>query len=154
MNDTGRKPLKRWIAHLCALGVAGFFLFAAITKITADQRQFAIEISNYRILPTRYVNFPAIILPWVEIGAALALILPMTRRSGAILIVGMLLVFIAAVSYSALYLGLTIECGCTGKGGGKAGWLTIGRNLLLITGALLSVFLLPRRRTLASTITA
>ena len=62
----------------------------------------------------------------------------------------MLLLFIAAISYSALYLGLTIECGCTGKGGGKAGWLTIGRNTLLIAGTLLSVYLQPRRSPLAA----
>lgn len=154
MNGTAEKPVLRWIAHLCALGVAGFFLYAAATKIYFDQRQFAIEISNYRILPQSYVNIPAILMPWIEIGAALALLLPATRRSGAILIIGMLLFFIAAISYSALYLGLTIECGCTGKGGGKAGWLTIGRNVLLIAGTLLSVFLLPRRLSLASTINA
>ncbi len=149
MNGVADKPVKRWIAHLCALGVAGFFLYAAVTKVYFDQRQFAIEIGNYRILPQAYLNAPAIILPWIEIGAALALLIPATRRGGAILIIGMLLVFVAAVSYSALYLGLKIECGCTGKGGGQAGWLTIGRNTLLITLTLLSVFLLPRRNRLA-----
>jgi uncharacterized membrane protein YphA (DoxX/SURF4 family) len=147
--STSGNSTKRWIAHLCALGVAGFFLYAAATKVYYDQRQFAIEIGNYRILPRTYVNIPAILMPWIEIGAAIALLLPATRRSGAILIIGMLLIFIAAVSYSALYLGLTIECGCTGKGGGPAGWKTIGRNTLLIAGVLLSVFLLPRRKALA-----
>lgn len=144
MTIEQRQSLMRIISHLCALGVAGFFLYAAITKVYYDQRQFAIEISNYRILPKEFVNLPAILMPWLEIGAALALLAPFSRRAGAILIGGMLLAFIAAISYSALYLGLKIECGCTGKGGGEAGWLTIGRNTLLLAGTFLSVILYAR----------
>jgi uncharacterized membrane protein YphA (DoxX/SURF4 family) len=144
MTIDQRQSLRRIISHLCALGVAGFFLYAAITKVYFDQRQFAIEISNYRILPKEFVNLPAILMPWLEIGAALALLAPYSRRAGAILIGGMLVAFIAAISYSALYLGLKIECGCTGKGGGEAGWLTIGRNTLLLAGTLLSVVLYAR----------
>lgn len=141
MTIEQRQSLMRIISHLCALGVAGFFLYAAITKVYYDQRQFAIEISNYRILPKEFVNLPAILMPWLEIGAALALLAPFSRRAGAILIGGMLVAFIAAISYSALYLGLKIECGCTGKGGGEAGWLTIGRNTLLLAGTVLAVAL-------------
>lgn len=141
MTIEQRQSLMRIISHLCALGVAGFFLYAAITKVYYDQRQFAIEISNYRILPKEFVNLPAILMPWLEIGAALALLAPFSRRAGAILIGGMLVAFIAAISYSALYLGLKIECGCTGKGGGEAGWLTIGRNALLLAGTVLAVIL-------------
>lgn len=144
MTIEQRQSLMRIISHICALGVAGFFLYAAVTKVYFDQRQFAIEISNYRILPKEFVNVPAILMPWLEIGAALALLAPFSRRAGAILIGGMLLAFIAAISYSALYLGLKIECGCTGKGGGQAGWLTIGRNVLLLTGTFLSLYLYER----------
>lgn len=144
MSIEKRQTVLRVVSHLCALGVAGFFLYAAATKVYYDQRQFAIEISNYRILPTEFVNLPAIILPWIEMGAALALLAPFSRRAGAILIGGMLLAFIAAISYSALYLGLKIECGCTGKGGGEAGWLTIGRNTLLLAGTVLSVYLFSK----------
>lgn len=149
MTIEQRQSLMRIISHLCALGVACFFLYAAITKVYYDQRQFAIEISNYRILPKEFVNLPAILMPWLEIGAALALLAPFSRRAGAILIGGMLIAFIAAISYSALYLGLKIECGCTGKGGGEAGWLTIGRNTLLLAGTVLSVYLFSKgsRRT-------
>ncbi len=146
MNSQGTSSAKQWIGHLCALGVAGFFLYAAGSKLYYDPRQFAVEINNYRILPSEYVNIPAILMPWIELGAAIALLIPATRRSGAILICGMLLAFIAAVSYSALHLGLKIECGCTGKGGSQAGWWTIGRNTLLIAGTLLSVYFLPRKQ--------
>jgi len=133
---------KQIVAHLCALAVAGYFLYAAVGKIGHDHtRQFAIEIGNYKILPQAYVNLPAVFMPWWEVAAALALIIPATRRSGAIVIGAMLLMFIAAVSYSAFYLGLKISCGCTGDGSSEAGWLTIGRNVLLLAGTFASVYL-------------
>ncbi len=133
---------KQILAHLCALAVAGYFLFAAYGKIGhGDARQFAIEISNYRILPSAYVNLPAVFMPWWEVAAAIALIVPATRRAGAIIIGAMLVAFIAAVAYSAFWLELKISCGCTGAGSSEAGWLTIGRNVLLLVGAIASVYL-------------
>lgn len=130
------------MSHLCAIAVAGFFLYAAYGKIGRnDTRQFAVEIKNYKILPERYVNIAAIFMPWLEVVAAAALLIPRTRPAGAILISGMLLTFIAAVGYSALYLGLDISCGCTGKDSGPAGWATIGRNAGLLMVTFLSVWL-------------
>lgn len=146
MNGPNRFSAKHIVAHLCALIVAGYFLYAAVGKIGYnDTRQFAVEIKNYKILSPEYVNIPAIFMPWLEVAAAIALILPRTRRAGAILIGAMLLFFIAAVGYSALYLGLDISCGCTGKDSGPAGWSTIGRNVLLLLGVLAAVYL-PRIR--------
>jgi putative oxidoreductase len=138
-SPSGNNTLLRVISHVFALAVAVFFLYAAWNKIGPDNaRQFAIEIGNYKILASQYTNIPAIILPWVEVFAAIALIFPATRKAGSILIGGMLLFFIGAVFYSAIILGLKISCGCTGAGSGAAGWLTIGRNLLLLTGVVLS----------------
>ena len=145
MNGAAPHPLKRIVGHLCALAVGGFFLYAAAGKLV-DARQFAIEIKNYKILPELYVNIPAILMPWWEVGAAIALLIPATRKAGAILIAAMLLFFIGAVGYSALYLGLKISCGCTGAGSELAGWTTIGRNALLLIGTFLSVFFCPTRQ--------
>lgn len=133
------KPLFQIVSHLCALVVAVYFLYAAWGKLgPAEVRQFSVEISNYKILPAAYTNIPAVILPFVEIFGALALIHPATRKAGSILIGGMLLFFIGAVFYAAIIKGLKISCGCTGAGSGTAGWLTIGRNLLLVAGVVLS----------------
>lgn len=137
------------IAHLCAIIVAAYFIYAAHGKIK-DPRQFAIQINNYRILPSLYVHLPAIFLPWWELGAAVALIVPRTRRAGAVLIGGLLLFFIVAVGYSALYKGLDISCGCTGQGSAKAGWWTILRNLAFLACTLASVYLPSWRRRCAS----
>ena len=134
---------KPWVSHACALGVAGFFLYFALGKIK-DPRQFAIDIGNYQLLSKYASACFAIVLPYWEIGGALALLWPRTRVAGAILIGGMLVMFIVAVAL-AMSKGLDISCGCGGHGSGKAGWQTIGRNALLLAGTFLSVYFMPRR---------
>jgi hypothetical protein len=126
------------LAHLCALGVAGVFLYAAQSKVI-DPRQFIIDIKNYRMVPEAWLHLMVILLPWWEVGGALALIFPRTRRAGAILISGMLLLFIVAVSYAALYKGYNISCGCFGKGSAAAGWKTIGLDTGLLIATLVSL---------------
>ncbi|MBK8266943.1 MAG: hypothetical protein IPK83_01000 [Planctomycetes bacterium] len=138
------------VGHLCAFAVAGFFLYAAFGKIT-NVKQFAVDIGIFKMafMDERYVNIPAILLPWIEVSAAIALLFPATRKGGALLIGGLLLFFIYAVYDAAIVRGLDIVCGCTGKDSGKAGWLTIGRNTLLLGATIASVFL-TRNRTSSS----
>ena len=137
-NGTARK-IKVFLAHACALVVGGYFIYAAAEKIV-EPRQFAIDIRNYRILPDVLLHLPALFLPWWEMAAAVMLVVPKTRRAGTTLICGLLLVFIAMIGYSAIYKGLDISCGCTGKDSSQAGWLTIGRNVLLLIAALYSLY--------------
>ena len=111
---------------VCLLAVSGAFLYAASSKII-EPRQFVVAIKNYRMVPEATLNAMALILPWWEVGAAIAILIPKTRRAGAILITGMLLMFIAAVSYAALYKGYNIDCGCWGKGDATGG-LSSGRG--------------------------
>ncbi len=139
MSGDGARKTKAFLAHMCALFVGGFFIYAAYGKIV-EPRQFAIDIRNYRILPEVLLHLPALFLPWWEVAAAAMLVIPKTRRAGAILICGLLVVFIAMIGYSAIYMGLDISCGCTGKDSSHAGWLTIGRNVLLFIAALFSVY--------------
>ncbi|MCA9256317.1 MAG: hypothetical protein KDA33_11805 [Phycisphaerales bacterium] len=136
---SNNRTLLQTISHVCALAVGGYFLYAAWGKIGPDEaRQFAIEIGNYKILPVAYTNIPAVIMPFIEVFGALALIYPPTRKAGSIIIGGLLLFFICAVAYSALYLGLKISCGCTGADSGAAGWSTIGRNVVLFAAMFIS----------------
>ncbi len=139
MNGDGVRKIKALLGHVCALFVGGFFIYAAYGKIV-EPRQFAIDIRNYRILPEVLLHMPALFLPWWEVAAAVMLVVPKTRRAGAILICGLLVVFIVMIGYSAIYMGLDISCGCTGKDSSNAGWLTIGRNVLLLIAALFAVY--------------
>jgi uncharacterized membrane protein YphA (DoxX/SURF4 family) len=131
------------VGHLCAIAVAGVFLYAASSKIW-EPRQFVYAIDNYKMAPTWVLNLMAMILPWWEVGGAVALIVPRTRRAGALIISGLLLMFITAVSYAALYKGLNINCGCFGKDNpSQAGWKTIGLDAALYVATFLSVHFCP-----------
>ena len=144
MTQQTKSLIRNVIGHLCAVGVAGFFLYAAHSKII-QPRQFLIDIRNYHLLPERYLNLAALFLPWLEATAAVALIVPRTRRAGSILVGGLLLMFIAAIAYAALYMGYDISCGCTGRDSSKAGWWTIIRNIGLLAGTGLSIWLPSKR---------
>ncbi len=141
--------IRNFVAHACAVIVGGYFLYAAFGKIL-DPRQFVIDIKNYRIMPEPWLNLPALFMPWWEVAAAIALIIPRTRRAGAIIISGLLVLFIGMIGYSAIYKGLDISCGCTGKHSSKAGWLSIFRNLLLLAATVASVYLYSVRARLAA----
>jgi uncharacterized membrane protein YphA (DoxX/SURF4 family) len=144
MTARTRSTLAKTIGVLCLLGVAGVFLFAAGPKIK-DPRQFVIAVKNYRILPEPTLHLMALFLPWWELVAALALLVPRMRRAGALLIALMLLMFVVAVSYSALYKGYNINCGCFGKNSAAAGWQTIGLDVGLMIALYLGVRFVPGR---------
>ena len=103
------RPLFIWAARLA---VAGLFLAACIAKIR-DPEAFALAVSRYRILPAEFVNLVAIILPWIELTAGLAVLAAPARlrAAGALIIAGMLTVFTIAISLNLLR-GIEASCGC------------------------------------------
>jgi uncharacterized membrane protein YphA (DoxX/SURF4 family) len=105
-----RHPVVVRIARI-AIGV--IFLAAALGKL-GDLEMFAQQVHNYRILPLWSENLVAIVLPWIEILAGLALVFGVRSRSGAVVVTALLFVFTVAVG-SAWARGLDFECGCFGK---------------------------------------
>lgn len=138
MTGTKQNPLYTWIPHLCALAVAIVFVVAAGLKMW-DPFQFKTAVNNYHILPRTYANLIAILLPGWELAAAVALIVPATRRAGAGIIGAMLVIFIAAIGI-AMFNGYDIECGCFGKGSGAIGWLTIAQDVILLAATGIAFF--------------
>ncbi len=122
---------NKWVHLLLRWALAGVFIFAAVSKITAPDK-FAIAISNYRLLPHEWVNLAAIVVPWVEVMTALLLIFGVWVRASALVFTGMTVAFFFMIS-SALARGLNIECGCFGTIGGKR----VGLTSLLLDAALL-----------------
>jgi len=107
--------LANWRGHSALalparLYLAGVFLFACWHKI-ADPHSFAVDVATYQILPLALVNFMAIVLPWVELVAALQLALGLRTRAAALTISGMMVMFLVAISL-ALARGLDLSCGC------------------------------------------
>lgn len=108
-------PIRSWLTHpwltirvQIALGL--FFVIAALPKIV-DPPSFAHMIYNYRIVPAALLNFMALVMPWVELLAGLALILGIWRGTARTIIAAMLVTFIIAITIN-LARGNAIDCGC------------------------------------------
>lgn len=99
-----------WLTVRVQIGLGAIFVVAAIPKI-ADPPSFAHMIYNYRLVPGFAVNALALVMPWVELLAGLALILGVWRREAAATIGLLLLVFIAAIGVN-LSRGHAVDCGC------------------------------------------
>lgn len=133
-----KRPL--WLA--LRLGLGGLFLWAAAGKI-ADPRGFARDIANYRLLPDAAAPALAALLPFVEAGLGLAVVLGLWTRAAALGLAGLMAVFTVAVG-AAFARGIDVACGCFGGGGAPIGWLTIARDLALLALAIALVVLSPR----------
>jgi putative oxidoreductase len=104
--------------------VGGLFVFAGVLKM-ADPAKFAIDVSNYRLLPHELINLVAILLPGIEVVAGLFVLTGLRLKAAALVVTGLTVIFFIAI-VSALARGLNIECGCFGTVGGKhIGLLTL-----------------------------
>ena len=107
------------------------FLAAALGKIS-DPAAFAKQIHYFRLVPMGFENTVAITLPWIELVAALSLLMRAQPRSGAIVTAGLMVMFVVAVT-AALARGLDIECGCFGTSdAGRTGVAKLLENIGLL----------------------
>ena len=99
-----------WLQVRVQIALGLFFVAAALPKLV-DPPSFAHMIYNYRLVPGTLVNLMALVMPWFELLAGLALILGIWTRVSTGLVGALLLVFIAAISLN-LARGNAIDCGC------------------------------------------
>ena len=99
-----------WLTVRTQIALGALFVAAALPKI-ADPPSFAHMIYNYRILPGPLVNLAALAMPWAELLMGIALICGIWRRTAALLVGALLVVFILAISWNLLR-GNAIDCGC------------------------------------------
>ena len=154
------RPLSDWLTHpwltvRVQIGLGAIFLVAALPKI-ADPPSFAHMIYNYRAVPGFAVNALALVMPWVELTAGLALILGVWRREAAMVVGLLLLVFIAAIAFN-LARGHAVDCGCFdvhSAGKSREELLTEMRWVLVRDAAMLlmvaQVLIAPRKTALPS----
>ena len=99
-----------WLTSRVQLALGALFVAAAIPKI-ADPPSFAHMIYNYRLVPGPLVNVMALLMPWAEILAGLALVIGVWKRGARVLIGLLLMIFIVAILIN-LTRGNAIDCGC------------------------------------------
>lgn len=104
-----------WLTLIARLVLGGVLLAAGGLKIGNLQKS-AMSVRAYELLPVGLANFLGYVLPWIEIGMGLLLIVGV-----AVSIVGLLgaltmFAFVIAIA-QAWARGLSIDCGCFGGGG-------------------------------------
>jgi len=128
MNNLSK---NKYLLFLFRVIVGFVFLYAGILKIS-DPSGFSDAINNYDLLPLIFVNFFAIILPWIELVAGLFLLFGISVKENSFIISVLLIVFILAIVIS-IGRGLNIECGCFGTSSGtKVGIIKLVENIVLL----------------------
>lgn len=120
------------ISTVVRIALGGLFLYAGVLK-ALDVRAFADDVANYQLLPGALVPVLAAALPWVEIGAGLALVVGRWSRAAALLVGALMAVFTVAL-VQAFARGIDLACGCFG-GTAPADWTTLVRDVALLAAA-------------------
>jgi len=129
-----------WLGVISRLVVGGVFIYASLDKILHPD-QFARIIFNYHLVPASLINLAAIMLPWVEFGAGLFLIMGVWTRASGLILTALVVVFIAALAIN-WFRGVSLECGCftvSGAAKGAIGSLIL-RDVVLLALALQATF--------------
>jgi hypothetical protein len=104
-----------WITFLFRLILGGVLLVAGALKVT-DPYSSATSVRAYQILPIDLANFLGFVLPFAEIAIGIFLIVGIWVRLGAIAGGALMVMFIIAIG-QAWARGISLDCGCFGKGG-------------------------------------
>lgn len=109
------KLIQPWLTLLARLILGGVLLAAGGLKMGNLQKS-AMSVRAYELLPTDLANFFGYVLPWIEIGMGLLLIVGAVVSIMGLLGALIMLAFVVAIA-QAWARGLSIDCGCFGGGG-------------------------------------
>jgi uncharacterized membrane protein YphA (DoxX/SURF4 family) len=141
INNSWIELAARWILGLT-------FIYASIDKILSPA-DFAKIVYGYDLFPYVSINLIAIIIPFLQLIAGLALIGGIYPRSAAIIINVMLLAFMAALTINIIR-GHEFDCGCfpTGQSDNTASSeITVLRDILYFLCGMLIILFEGNRRT-------
>lgn len=117
MNNAWQFLISNGWIELAARWILGLtFIYASLHKILSPA-DFAKIVYGYNLFPMVLINLIAIILPFMELITGLALIFGIYPRPAAIIINGLLLAYIVALSIN-LIRGHEFHCGCFSAGEG------------------------------------
>jgi uncharacterized membrane protein YphA (DoxX/SURF4 family) len=118
---------NRTLLVVFRLVLGGLFVYAGVVKVL-DPLDFAQNIRNYRLVGQSLSFIAAVVLPWLEILAGVALAAGIWKRASALIISG-LLVFFIVLTLVTIARGLDVECGCFGALSRKSGFGVILEDL-------------------------
>ena len=101
-----------WTIRIAQIAIGIVFVVAALAKIP-DIHAFAKQVGAYEIFPVAPQNLIAMVMPWIEVIAGLALIVGVRARAGAVVALMSMVAFTVMVAW-AWGKGLSIDCGCFG----------------------------------------
>jgi uncharacterized membrane protein YphA (DoxX/SURF4 family) len=104
-----------WLTLLARLILGGVLIAAGALKVGNLQKS-AMAVRAYEMLPVWMANLLGYVLPWIEIGIGLLLVLGALVKINGLLGALIMLAFIIAIA-QAWARGLSIDCGCFGDGG-------------------------------------
>ena len=99
-----------WVELAARWILGGTFVYASFHKIISPA-DFAKIVYGYDLFPHTLINLIAILIPFLELVAGIALIIGFYPRSAAVIINTLLLSFIAVLSIN-LIRGHEFDCGC------------------------------------------
>ncbi|MEJ6574523.1 MAG: MauE/DoxX family redox-associated membrane protein [Actinomycetes bacterium] len=109
------KKIQPWLTFSFRLVLGGVLLVAGALKVT-DPYGSATSVRAYQILPVDLANLLGFVLPFIEVGIGIFLIVGIWVRLAAIAGGALMLVFVIAIA-QAWIRGISLDCGCFGKGG-------------------------------------
>jgi len=110
--------------------LGGLFVYAGAVKVL-EPLGFAQDIRNYNLVGPSLSFIAAVVLPWLEILAGVALVAGIWKHGAALVISG-LLVFFIALTVVTMIRGLDVDCGCFGAIDRKAGLSVILEDLAML----------------------
>lgn len=122
-----------------------FSEFSSTFPPPIDLSPFARIIYNYRVLPVELVNLAGMVVPSLEMLCAFCLLAGCWLWPATIILTILQSTFLAGM-VQAMIRGLDIHCGCFVGVDTKVGFLTLGRDSLILIGFILILILLRTNR--------
>ena len=128
------------IASALSVLVAATFVVAAATKLRSLDG-FRSELADYQLLPSWSTMPIAVVIPCVEVAAAIFALLPATRPVGALGLFVLLMIFCVAIAVNLHRGRREISCACFGAKSRTLSWVLLFRNGLLALPLLVTAIL-------------
>ena len=132
------------LALAIRLVLGGVFVWAGAAKLVQIP-SFVETVAAFDILPVDWVAPFALSVIWIELIAGGLLLLDIWPRSNAVVVLGLLVMFSAALGIN-MYRGNDVTCGCFGGDGEASLAWSLLRDVLLAGGA--AVLLVRKKHTI------